>query len=148
MAKSPLELYQQAFELQNQQQVPDKEIIKQFPTANESAYAAIQLEKIMADSVSEWMRPRRSVALPVLGTIVILLLLAMAGMQYYLYDRLSTEITRVELTLRTLIRTIRDTQSQSPAVRRQPSSLPYPLDDPESRRIDASGAAPVNHTVH
>ena len=59
MATSPLELYEKAYRLQYvENRIPAavdlyKQLIKEFPDANECGYAAIQLQKIKAQSVAD-----------------------------------------------------------------------------------------------
>jgi hypothetical protein len=129
MAKSPLELYRQAFQLQGQQQIQEaavlyKEIIKQFPGANESAYAAVQLEKIMADDVAETAVRRPGVGGRLFAALAIVLLLALGGMQYYLYDRLMRQVADLEQTVRSMATTLQQTRQSSSL--EQPSSLQRP----------------------
>jgi hypothetical protein len=131
MAKSPLELYQQAFQLQGEQQIQEaavlyKEIIKQFPGANESAYAAVQLEKIMADDVAEGVGRRSGAGGRLFAVIAVLLLLALGGMQYYLYNRLTRQVSDLELTVRSMAEALRQTQRGAAAPAEQPSSFARP----------------------
>ena len=128
MAKTPLELYRQGFELQGRRQLEEaavlyKEIIKQFPNANESAYAAIQLEKIMAGDVAEQTGKRPNLVGWFFGFVVLLLLMALGGMEYFAYDRLSRRLSDLERESRVISRTLRQTQRELSALSEQTSSL-------------------------
>ncbi|MBD3316479.1 MAG: hypothetical protein GF344_11885 [Chitinivibrionales bacterium] len=144
MAKSPLELYQQAFKLHGQGQIQEavilyKEIIKQFPDANESAYAAVQLEKVMADEVAESVGRRPNILRRLFALVVILLLLAIGGMQFYLYSRLERQVDNLETTVRSMAKMLQETRKQSSITRDRSRSN----DLPQSRATDQAKTVPA-----
>lgn len=96
MASSPLEIYEQAYRFQYEENdIPKacdvyRQIIREFPDSNESGYAAIQLQKIHAQDVSRKLGKHSNalglaaliIAITGFAGIVILGILTFQGMRY------------------------------------------------------------------
>ncbi|MBD3420953.1 MAG: hypothetical protein GF398_12610 [Chitinivibrionales bacterium] len=116
MSKTSLELYQQAFDLHyNQQRIQDacslyKDIIRQFPDSNESAYAALQLEKIGAEQVVGTLGGNSGVSIWVILLLAgnLLALAAIGGWHYVTLKELKQQIRNTAVTVRKLDFTVQE----------------------------------------
>jgi len=102
--KTPLELYESAYDLHYTKNDPGKacviykEIIRNFPKSIESGYSVIQLEKIIAEDVLENLETKpQSGKISILFFILSMIIAASVAVFLYLETRqLKAEITSIE----------------------------------------------------
>ncbi|MBN1979997.1 MAG: tetratricopeptide repeat protein [Chitinivibrionales bacterium] len=94
MEKTPLQLYQRAYNLQyKEENITEayelyKSLIKTFPESDVAGYAAIQLSKIQAQGISEKMPKNKSVShdsFPIMHFIFAIFIVAIIGWLYFNY---------------------------------------------------------------
>jgi tetratricopeptide (TPR) repeat protein len=116
MEKTPLELYETAYNLQYlEKKIPEaieyyNQLIKGFPDSNECGYAVIQLQKLKTGNVSETIRNTQISANPltvVSFIIACLSLLASGAVMYYSKEQLKIEQDRMTLTTSVLGKILR-----------------------------------------
>jgi tetratricopeptide (TPR) repeat protein len=107
--QTPLELYERAYRLQYEEKKISeacriyKQIIDEFPESNECAYAVIQLEKIISETVSERINTSSNFlkVLSILSIIIsIAAVLIIIIQSYFLQKNITSRITALSLATR------------------------------------------------
>ena len=108
MANTPLELYENAYQLQYyEKKIPDairlyEAIIREFPDSNECGYAVIQLQKIKSRDIAKALKTGSSKGHPLLlvasMSSFFALLVALAGI-IFLYHQVRLEHQRTTLAI-------------------------------------------------